>query len=61
MTPAPSRRPKMPTTLRTATPRMAAAEAASAPAATRPSSNAGTITSPATRPITNALATVIPP
>jgi hypothetical protein len=51
----------MPITLSTAVPRISAAAPTSAPVVTEPRSNAGTMTREATRPITNALATVIAP
>ncbi len=61
MMPAPSRRPRIPTTFSTATDRIAAAASPSAPLRTSPESNAGTITRPAIAPSTNALPTVISP
>src|SRR5438093_701284 len=61
MTPAKTRRPTMPITLSTATPRIAPPAAASAPAVVRPSRNAGRTAREVPSPITNALAVVIPP
>jgi hypothetical protein len=61
MMPAQSRRPTIPTTLSTATPRIARAAAASAPVVVRPSRNAGRITRAVTWPITKALAMVMAP
>jgi hypothetical protein len=61
ITPAPSRRPRIPATLSVDTATMAAAASPSAAAVVRPESNAGTIRRPVIAPRTYALPTVTAP